>query len=395
VLVTEATGRREEVEVSGRLVTGRFVAITVAGLAYFCGWTVLYPILPRFVATELGGSGTEVGLAVGAFGVTAAVLRPLAGRIGDRYGRRLLVVGGMGVVAVSLLGYLWATSVAAVVALRLLFGAGEAFAFVGLATAAQDLAGDDRRGEAASYFSLAVYGGIAAGPPLGEWLFDGSNYDRVWTVAALLVAVGAVLGVVTPVGRSEGGGQPGWIHREAILPGLALSGGLLGYAGFVSFVAVYADSIGLANAGLVFTTYAVLVMTARLVGAKVPDRFGPGRISALSLATLGAGLLVMAAVPDARGLYAGVVVFSAGMALNFPALLALVVNRAHPGDRAFAVASISVFFDVAFAAGAVIMGAVVGAAGERAAFAVGGGCALLGLAPLWAATRPRVPVASR
>ncbi len=152
---------------TGRLVTWRFLVITVAGLAYFTGWTVLYPILPRFVEDELGGGGAAVGLAVGSFGITAGLLRPVAGRLGDRYGRRVLVVGGMLMVSVSLLGYLVATSIAAVIVLRLAFGAGEAFAFVGLATAVQDLATDDRRGEAANYFSFAVYGGVGAGPPIG------------------------------------------------------------------------------------------------------------------------------------------------------------------------------------------------------------------------------------
>ena len=159
-------------------------------------------------------------------------------------------------------------------------------------------------------------------------------------------------------------------------------GGLFGYAGFVSFVAMYARSIGLANAGLVFTLYAVLIMVARVVGAKVPDRYGALRIGSLSLVALGAGLLLVAAVPTPVGLLAGVVVFASGMAMNFPALLAVVVNRSAASERAFAVASLSVFFDVAFAVGAVVMGLIVGAAGERVAFAVGGLCALAGLIPL-------------
>ncbi|MGH1488485.1 MAG: MFS transporter [Acidimicrobiales bacterium] len=373
-------------ETATRLLTWRFVVVTLAGLAYFSGWTILYPVLPRFVEEELGGTGISIGLAVGSFGITAALLRPLAGRLGDRFGRRVLVVGGMIVVAVSLLGYLVADSLAAVVGLRLLFGAGEAFAFVGLATAVQDMTTDERRGEAANYFSLAVYGGVATGPPIGEWLFDGSDYNRVWIVAAAMVAVGALLGLATPSGKASGASaQTGWIHPAAILPGLALTGGLFGYAGFVSFVAVYADSIGMNGAGLVFTTYAGLVIVARLFAAKVPDRFGAFPVSAMSLVAIGLGLFVVAALPTAFGLYAGVVVFSAGMSMNFPSLLALVVNRADPNDRAFVVASLSMFFDLAFAAGAVVIGLVVGLTNERMAFAIGGVCAIAGLIPLRAA----------
>ena len=324
-----------------------------------------------------------VGLSVGAFGITAALLRPLAGRIGDRRGRRVLVVGGQLMVAASLLGYLVTATVAQVVALRLAFGVGEAFAFVGLATAIQDLAPDDRRGEAASYFSVAVYGGVALGPLIGEWLFEHAGFDEVWLAAAGLTLLGAVLGLATP-SRPAGGpsAEPAWIHPAAILPGLALTGGLFGYAGFVSFVALYADGIDLPGAGWVFTTYAVLIMCFRLAGARVPDRVGAARVAAASLVALGLGLLVVSSWASVFALYGGVVIFSLGMAMNFPSLLALVVNRAGAADRAFAVASISVFFDLAFAGGAVVMGIVVALSSERWAFAFGGVCALLGLIPL-------------
>jgi MFS family permease len=379
----------------GRLLNGRFVVLTLAGLAYFTGWTTLYPVLPRFVEDELGGGGVAVGLSVGAFGITAALLRPLAGRIGDRRGRRVLVVGGQLLVAAALLGYLVATTVPQVIALRLGFGVGEAFAFVGLATAIQDLAPDDRRGEAASYFSVAVYGGVALGPLVGEWLFERSGFDEVWLTAAALTALGAVLGLATP---SHPAGEPSaehaWIHPAAVLPGLALTGGLFGYAGFVSFVALYADGIDLPGAGWVFTTYAVLIMCFRLAGARVPDRVGAARVAAASLVALGAGLLVVASWASPIALYGGVVIFAMGMAMNFPALLALVVNRAGPADRAFAVASISVFFDLAFAGGAVVMGAVVALTSERWAFAFGGLCALLGLVPLVAGERRAAAVRS-
>ena len=207
------------------LLTPRFLVVTLVGLLYFTGWTMMYPVLPQFVEEELGGSGAAVGLSVGVFGVTAALLRPVAGRLGDRRGRRVLVVGGMVIVTVSMLGYLFVTTVAAAIALRLLFGVGEAFAFVGLATAVQDMAPSDRRGEAASYFSVAVYGGVAAGPPLGEALLGDGSFDRVWWVAAALVGVGAVLGLLTPDGRVSG--RPagsGWMHPAAVLPGLALDG---------------------------------------------------------------------------------------------------------------------------------------------------------------------------
>src|SRR5918996_2482879 len=127
----------------------------------------LIPTVPRFVEDELGGGGLQVGIGVGALAVTAALLRPWVGRMGDTRGRRLLAVSGASVVGVSILGYGFATELWMLVLARLLTGAGEAAMFVGVATAAQDLAPDHRRGEAASYFSVSLYGGVAVRPPNG------------------------------------------------------------------------------------------------------------------------------------------------------------------------------------------------------------------------------------
>jgi MFS family permease len=341
-----------------------------------------------------------VGLAVGSFGLTAALLRPAVGRFGDRRGRRPLVIVGMAIVAASLLGYLVTENVATAVALRLAFGAGEAAAFVGLATAIQDRAPASRRGEAASYFSVASYGGVAVGPPLGQFVYDHGGYDRVWLVASAVVLVGLVLGVAVPAGppppvtpagdlaavpaaaSTASATTPGrrpFLHPASLRPGIAVAAALVGYSGFVSFVSIHMEDEDLGNPGLVFTTYAVLIVLFRLVGAKVPDRYGAVRVSSISVVCLAGGLLLAAASPNLVGLLAGVVVFALGMALNFPALLALVVGQARDDERTWAVASFSVFFDIGFGAGGPIVGAVVAVSSVRWGF-VGG--ALITLASL-------------
>lgn len=283
------------------------------------------------------------------------------------------------------------------VLLRLLFGIGEAAAFVGLATAIQDLAPDDRRGEATSYFSVATYGGVAIGPPLGQYVLDRGGYDSVWLAAAGVVVIGMVLGLGTPSGipaSARAHGAPddeahataksqrrAALHPAAIRPGLAVAAALVGYSGFVSFVALYVEDEGIVSPGVVFSTYAVLIVVFRLLAAKVPDRFGAIRVSAVSVLSLASGLLVMAAVPNGVGLFAGVVLFAFGMALNFPALLALVVNQVGPADRTYAVASFSVFFDIGFGLGGPLVGAVVALTGAVRWGFVGGAVTLSSL--LW------------
>ena len=110
-----------------RLVTPVFLLVTFATFAYFVAIGALIPTLPRFVAGPLGGGEAAVGLAVGSFSLTAVLLRPFAGRLGDRRGRRILMVIGAGMVGVSVLGYLAADSYVVLLALRLVTGTGEAW----------------------------------------------------------------------------------------------------------------------------------------------------------------------------------------------------------------------------------------------------------------------------
>ncbi|HEY8339055.1 MAG TPA: MFS transporter, partial [Egibacteraceae bacterium] len=109
---------------TGRLLTPRFVAVGLAALAYFTGDGILAAVLPRYVTGPLGAGTVAVGVVVGAFSVSAFVLRPLAGGMGDRWGRKPLLVAGAGLFSVSVLAYPIAPGPAVLALLRLLTGAG-------------------------------------------------------------------------------------------------------------------------------------------------------------------------------------------------------------------------------------------------------------------------------
>src|SRR6187455_2749294 len=96
--------RRDDEPMPGseRLLSARFVLVVVSGLAYFLALGVVLPAVPRYVEGPLDGDSIAVGVAVGSLFVGAVVLRPFAGRVGDRFGRRWLIVGGALVVAISI-----------------------------------------------------------------------------------------------------------------------------------------------------------------------------------------------------------------------------------------------------------------------------------------------------
>ncbi len=363
------------------LLSPQFAVVMVASFAYFTAMGALLPTVPRFVENELGGGGIQVGIGVGAYAVSAAILRPWVGRIGDTKGRRLLAVGGTAVVAVSIVSYTLASSLWMLVLARLVTGAGEAAVFVGVATAAQDLAPDHRRGEAASYFSVALYGGLAVGPPVGEALVT-HGYTLLWLVLGGCATLACVASIWIPRGKTvDTVADRGFLQPDALWPGLILLLGLIPFTAFASFVPLYAADIGLDSVGAVFGLYAGLVLVIRIVGARLPDRLGWQRGSTLALCGVTVGILVVAVWGSVVSLWVAAIALGLGMSLLYPSLFTAVMAAAPEEERSHAVGTFSVFFDLSQGFGATFIGLIVSltSGNKRAGFAAAGALAFAGL----------------
>jgi MFS family permease len=373
-----------------RLVTPTFVLVTVATFAYFLSVGIVIPTLPLFVTGPLAGGSLEVGIAVGAFSVAALLLRPWAGRLGDRRGRRLLLVGGAGFVVLASAGYLVVSALPLLIALRLVAGAGEAFFFVGAASVVNDLAPDERRGEAVSLFSLALYGALAIGPVIGEAVLRVDRFDAVWIASGASAFAAGLLAtrvretrtIVRPDART-----PRLIHPRAVRPGIIMASNVWGFAGFNAFVSLYARELGMAGAGLVFLELAAIVFAIRGFGARIPDRLGFVRCARYALigSMIGLGLIGLWHAPF--GLYLGTAFFAVGQALAFPALMSLAVGDAPAEERGAVVGSFTAFVDLAFGLGALTLGAVAALFDYDGTFLVGAVVAMVGIG-LLAGLRP-------
>ena len=162
--------------VEPRLFTGPFIALALADLAYFTAAGILIQMTPLFAKGPLGADPVGVGIAVGAFSVTALVLRPWSGRESDRRGRRPLLVAGALLAAVAILAHTITSDLAILVVLRLVLGVGEALFFVAGFAMLADLAPRGREGEALSFNSL--------GPVPGNRVRAGDRRGAVGASAA-------------------------------------------------------------------------------------------------------------------------------------------------------------------------------------------------------------------
>ena len=337
-----------------------------------------------------------IGVNLAVFSIAAIAARPMIARIGDRYGRRFLMVGGALLAGAAIATTAFVHSLTTLLPLRAISGVGEAALFVGAATLIADLSPSDRRAEGASYFSLAVFGGLGIGPVVGEVVLGNDRYRAVYLVASLfcvaaaLIALAApnrVAGVVTaPV---DGGGQARGFHRAAFLPGLVLACGIGGFAAFNAFLPTHAEALGM-PASVPFLIYSVLCLSLRVVGARLPERLGLGNALMAALVGISGGLLLLALLNHPSGVYLGTAVLAFGMALLYPSLMAFAVNSVTEPERARVLASFTMFFEVGTVIGGLLLGSVARFGGEQGAFAGG---AILAASGIWVLRQHLLPAA--
>jgi MFS family permease len=372
------------------------MALAAADLAYFTGAGLLIPVVQLFATGPLGSNELGAGVAYGAFSVSALVVRPFAGRLSDRRGRRPLLVAGGVMFAVVVAAHVVATSLPVLIGLRLLLGVAEALFFVAGFAMLADLAPPGRAGEALSFNSLALYLGIALGPSVGRFLLDAGGFTLAWLGAAALALLAALIASRVPETVSAGSRHTPptpLIHRAAIPPSLCLFTAVAGSAGFFAFVALRAEQLGTTDWNVALLLYGLVVVGARIAFARLPDRVPPYRLGAVALALCAAGLAIAAVAPGFTGLLVATAVLALGVAFATPAFFAAIFARLEAAQRGAAAGTASLLIDLAFGGAPMVLGFVAASAGIPAAFAVAGLVAASGAtASLLLARTARAPV---
>ena len=338
--------------------------------------------LPLYAKDGLGRGSVGIGLAMGAASMTAIIASPLSGRLADRRGRRTLMLAGGLVMVGCYLALALTPSLAGVVAIRLVVGAGEAAFVVGAYTAVTDLAPETRRGEAVSLITLASYLGLTCGPVIADLVLGGDRFSLVWVVAASIVAASLAAVATFPETRPEleTAAPTSWLPpRGALVPGLLVLLGLLGFGGFAAFAAVYSRELGVDRPGLVLALFGGVIVLVRALGRRLPDTLGARRTLAFSFAALAAGLATIGAWQSTAGLLVGTTIFAAGQALTYPSAVLLAMEATDASERSAAVGSVGAFVDVAIGLGALALGGVAAVTGYGGAFIAASFAALGGL----------------
>ena len=162
----------------------RFWCLITATFLGFLGFGTVLPGLAPHVRHDLGGSDRTVGFVIGTFSMVALCSRLFAGRLADHKGRKRAFLTGLGSCTVAGFAYLLPWGIGGIYFARALQGIGEACLYTGAAAWAVEVAGVHRSARALGYLSSGIWGGIAAGPLIGQVLGSFNNAARFQIFAA-------------------------------------------------------------------------------------------------------------------------------------------------------------------------------------------------------------------
>jgi MFS family permease len=123
-----------------------------------------------------------------------ATLQPIAGKLGDRLGRRSMVLGGLAGFALASTGAALAPNLPMLIVLRALQAVAGALALPNGVALLREVIPAERRGGRSGLIGAAVSLAAAAGPALGGLLVTAGGWRAIFLVNLLLVAPALLVG---------------------------------------------------------------------------------------------------------------------------------------------------------------------------------------------------------
>ena len=135
----------------------------------FLGIGLVIPVLPT-IMNELNISGSVVGYMVAAFAITQLIVSPIAGKLVDKIGRKIMIVVGLFIFGLSELLFGFGRSVEVLFISRMLGGVSAAFIMPAVTAYIADITTLSQRPKALGYMSAAISTGFIIGPGIGGFL---------------------------------------------------------------------------------------------------------------------------------------------------------------------------------------------------------------------------------
>ncbi|MGH9385589.1 MAG: MFS transporter [Vicinamibacterales bacterium] len=370
---------------SGRepLFTARFFLLCSFSFTVFLSAFQLLPTAP-FHILALGGTGSEAGLFLGFLTYSSAISAPITGAIGDRLGkRRVLIVASVAITGFSLM-YAVVPGYQIMLALVLVHGVFWSGLLSSSSAYVTEIIPASRRAEGLGYAGFASILAVSVAPWIGLWVFDHGGWNIVCLESAVLNVIMAIIAWRLPPDKIRAR-EPRPFRPKDLVEWRVLVGGLtlflysFSYGGITSFVAVYAEQLGLAPKALYFTAFCLAIIGSRPFLGRYADRIGHSRVIVPCLVLIVIGVSLLTVVTTRVGFVISALIFGVGFGSAYPIFVAHLMHHVADDRRGATFGALIGAFDTGIGTGSIAIGWISEHFGFSRAFGVAAGLALLSI----------------
>jgi MFS family permease len=344
----------------------RFWCLVAATFLGFLGIGAVLPALAPHVRHDLGGSDETVGLVIGIFSFVALGSRLVSGPLADSRGRKAAFLSGLASCALAGVAYLLPLGIPGACLARIFQGFGEACLYTGAAAWAVELAGIHRSGQTLGLISSGIWGGISAGPLIGNWLgtFPRAAMLQIGAAGLAILLLTQVKEEYTPKHHKE---RRLWPSVPILPSGLAIGFVNVHYPVVAGFLVLHLSRFGSAGP-MAFSAYALLILVSRFFLGGLPDRIHPAITYYGGIACMAAGLAGISQASSAAMGVAATALLGFGFSFPWSAVAGNIIRRAPEYERGSAIGILTAFYDLFVGFSSLAAGAVAKSAGYPAAF---------------------------
>ena len=317
-------------------------------------------------ADSMGATASVVGMVVGTFAFTALGIRPFAGPAFDSFSKKKMLMVAIGFNLAALVLYGFASSIPALVVVRLIHGVGIGMGGpVSMSLVAEHVPAG-RLASGLSIFSLSQAIAQVIAPACGLWLIEAVGYSGAYWIGAAAVACSFLSIFVIPeqcgVEREPYKLRLGrMFSREAVPATVVL---LLVSAAQMSvgtYVVLFGNMVGLHEMGIYFTIYAIAMIATRPLFGRMADRIGAERMLLPTLVIFAVSFVMIAHMTSMPMLVATAIVAGVGFGSCFPLLQTIAIQKAPENRRGAASNTSFIGLDTGALIGPVVAGNIIDA----------------------------------
>jgi MFS family permease len=348
-----------------------FARVTAANFCFFMNFASFF-LLPLHVRA-LGGTERTIGLVMGTAGLAGLVSVLAVGGLLDRFGRRILLLGGIAAMGAGSAGFLGVQRIGvAIFLLRAVQGLAFAAGFNAASTLAAEFAPEGRRAAALGLFGVSTLATHAIAPTLGEQIVYRGGFAALFVVAAGFSAIGLAIAWTLP------DDAPTRAHMAAPLRATAALSTAIGtvaccgvaFGAVITYVPTFVHDAGLGSVATFFLSYTVAAVLTRVTAGGLGDSLGRRTVILPALGLLAVSIALLASVHSVAALAIAGVLFGTAQGFVYPTLNAFTIDLAGPGQLGRTQTLYNGAFSLGTTGGSMALGPVAEAFGHRPMFLV-------------------------